>query len=158
MINGKSISEMKESELFALYLKGKRTKLGYTILEMSNLLGVPRSSYVNWETCCIPMPFKQALEIINMFGDHPGLCTTNLKTLRKAFHLTQEQVAEAAGLSPRSGYISKYELGKMDYTIDTWHKIATAIWSVASKKPRRQCMWHLIPINGMDYIYSLDRL
>lgn len=158
MINGKSISEMKESELFALYLKGKRTKLGYTILEMSNLLGVPRSSYVNWETCCIPMPFKQALEIIDMLGDKPGVWETDLKKLRKDNHLTQERVAEAAGLSPRSGYISKYELGKMDYSIDTWHKIVAAIWSAATNRPKEHCVMHLIPDTGMWYIFSLDSL
>lgn len=51
----------------------------------------------------------------------------NLRRLRRAQKMTQEQLANAAGL--RQALISELELGKLDVRIDTLSRLATALGS-----------------------------
>jgi transcriptional regulator with XRE-family HTH domain len=49
----------------------------------------------------------------------------NLRRLRRAQKMTQEQLANAAGL--RQALISELESGKLDVRIDTLSRLATAL-------------------------------
>jgi len=49
----------------------------------------------------------------------------NLRRLRQAREMTQEQLANAAGL--RQALISELESGKLDVRIDTLSRLATAL-------------------------------
>lgn len=49
----------------------------------------------------------------------------NLRRLRRAQKMTQEQLANAAGL--RQALISELESSKLDARIDTLHRVATAL-------------------------------
>jgi transcriptional regulator with XRE-family HTH domain len=49
----------------------------------------------------------------------------NLRRLRRAQKMTQEQLANAAGL--RQALISELESGKLDVRIDTLSRVATAL-------------------------------